>query len=65
MDDLDKLIQTLPEDEQRAVAKRAGKLLTAHNLRELRILAGRTQGEVYARTGFKQTKSQDWRSAPT
>jgi hypothetical protein len=55
MDDLDKLIQTLPEDEQRAAAKRAEKLLTAHNLLELRALAGRTQGDVYARTGFKQT----------
>ncbi|WP_244491050.1 hypothetical protein [Paramesorhizobium deserti] len=38
MDDLDKLIQTLPEDEQRAVAKRADDLVTAHNLRELRAL---------------------------
>ncbi len=55
MDDLDKLIQTLPEDEQRAVAKRAGELVTAHNLRELRALAGRTQEDVSAATGFKQT----------
>lgn len=55
MDDLDKLIQTLPEDEQRAVAKRADELVTAHNLRELRALAGRTQEDVSAGTGFKQT----------
>lgn len=55
MDDLDKLIQTLPEDEQRAVAKRADELVTAQNLRELRALAGRTQEDVSAGTGFKQT----------
>ncbi len=36
MDDLDKLVQTLPENEQCAVAKRADELVTAHNLRELR-----------------------------
>ncbi|MDH6268220.1 putative transcriptional regulator [Rhizobium sp. SG_E_25_P2] len=55
MDDLDKLIQTLPQDEQRAVAKRADELVTAHNLRELRALAGRTQEDVSTGTGFKQT----------
>jgi predicted transcriptional regulator len=55
MDDLDKLIQALPEDEQRAVAKRAGELVTAQNLRELRALVGRTQEDVSAATGFKQT----------
>lgn len=55
MDDLDKLIKTLPEDEQRAIAARTEELVTAHNLRELRALAGRTQGDVSARTGFKQT----------
>lgn len=55
MDDLDKLIQTLPEGEQRAVAKRAEELVTAHNLRELRALAGLTQQDVSAGTGFKQT----------
>ncbi len=37
-----------------AIAKRADKLITAHNLRELRALAGRTQEEVSAHTGFKQ-----------
>ena len=55
MDDLDRLMQTLPEDERRAVAKRTDELVTAHNLRELRALAGRTQGDVSAGTGFKQT----------
>ncbi len=55
MDDLDKLTQTLPEDEQRAVARRTEELVTAHNLRELRAFAGRTQEDVSARTGFKQT----------
>jgi hypothetical protein len=55
MDDLERLIQTLPGDEQRAVAKRAEELVTAHNLRELRALAGRTQEDVSAGTGFKQT----------
>src|SRR5690606_20516988 len=55
MDDLDKLMQTLPEDERRAVAKRADELVAAHNLRELRALAGRTQEDVSAGTGFKQT----------
>ncbi len=55
MDDLDKLIQTLPENEQRTVAKRADELVTAHNLRELRTLAQRTQEEVSARTGFEQS----------
>ena len=54
MDDLDTLIQTLREDEQRAVAKRAAALITAHNLRELRGLAGQTQEDVSAVTGFKQ-----------
>ncbi|WP_245419861.1 hypothetical protein [Phyllobacterium salinisoli] len=65
MDDLDKLIKTLPEDEQRAIAARTEELVTAHNLRELRALAGRTQEDVSAATGFKQTTSQGWRSAPT
>ncbi len=55
MDDLDKLIKTLPEEEQRAIAARTDELVTAHNLRELRALAGRTQEDVSARTGFKQT----------
>tara|TARA_R110002124_G_scaffold54127_4_gene154424 strand:+ start:1146 stop:1472 length:327 start_codon:yes stop_codon:yes gene_type:complete len=55
MDDLDKLMQALPEDERRAVAKRADELVVAHNLRELRSLAGRTQEDVSAGTGFKQT----------
>ncbi len=55
MDDLDKLIQTLPEDEQRAAAKRTDQRVTAHNLRELRALAGRAQEDVSAVTGFKQT----------
>ncbi|MCB1384168.1 MAG: helix-turn-helix transcriptional regulator [Notoacmeibacter sp.] len=55
MDDLDKLMQALPEVERRAVAKRADELATAHNLRELRALAGRTQEDVSAGTGFKQT----------
>jgi hypothetical protein len=55
MDDLDKLIQTLPEDKQRAVAQRADDLVTAHNLRELRELAGRTQEHISAGTGSKQT----------
>jgi len=55
MDDLDKLIQALPEDERRVIAKRTDELVTAHNLRELRALAGRTQEDVSAGTGFKQT----------
>ncbi|OHV78177.1 helix-turn-helix domain-containing protein [Rhizobium sp. LCM 4573] len=55
MDDLDRLMKALPEDEQRAVAKRSEELVTAHNLRELRALVGRTQEDVSARTGFKQT----------
>lgn len=54
MDDLDKLIKNLPADEQHAVAKRADELISAHNLRELRALAGRTQQEVSVGTGFKQ-----------
>lgn len=55
MDDLDKLISALPAEERRAVEKRAEALITAHNLRELRVLAGQTQEQVSARTGFKQT----------
>lgn len=55
MDELDKLIKTLPEEEQEAIVSRTGELVTAHNLRELRSLAGRTQEDVSARTGFKQT----------
>lgn len=55
MDELDKLIKTLPEEEQQAIVARTGELVTAHNLRELRSLAGRTQEDVSARTGFKQT----------
>jgi predicted transcriptional regulator len=55
MDDLDKLIQSLPDEEQRAVVKRTEELVIAHNLRELRTLAGRTQEDVSAGTGFKQT----------
>ncbi|MBC7285732.1 helix-turn-helix transcriptional regulator [Hoeflea sp.] len=55
MDDLDKLIKTLPEDEQRGIAARTEELVTAHNLRELRALAGRTQVDVSVGTGFKQT----------
>lgn len=54
MDDLDKLIKSLPGDEQHAIVKRAEELITAHNLRELRALAGRTQQDVSALTGFKQ-----------
>ncbi|WP_180902494.1 helix-turn-helix domain-containing protein [Martelella soudanensis] len=54
MDDLDKLMQTLPEEERGAIEKRAGELVTAYNLRELRVLAGRTQEDVSAGTGFKQ-----------
>ncbi|WP_440412882.1 helix-turn-helix domain-containing protein [Neorhizobium petrolearium] len=48
-------MQTLPEDERRAVARRADELVTAQNLRELRALAGRTQEDVSAATGVKQT----------
>lgn len=55
MDDLDKFIKSLPEEAQTAVAKRAQELLVAHNLRELRALAGKTQEQVSARTGVKQT----------
>lgn len=55
MDDLDMLIKTLPEDEQRTITKRANELVTAHNLRELRTLAGRTHKDVSAQAGFKQT----------
>ncbi len=54
MDDLDRLITELPADQQRAIAKRADELITARNLRELRALAGRTQEDVSAHTGFKQ-----------
>ncbi|WFU07205.1 helix-turn-helix transcriptional regulator (plasmid) [Rhizobium sp. CB3171] len=35
--------------------RRAKTLLEAHNLRELRALAGQTQEQVSAKTGFKQT----------
>ncbi|MDI6029345.1 helix-turn-helix transcriptional regulator [Corticibacterium sp. UT-5YL-CI-8] len=55
MDDLDKLIKTLPEGERRLIAARTDDLVTAYNLRELRALVGRTQEDVSARTGFKQT----------
>lgn len=55
MDDLDKLISDLPADERQAIEKRVEALMTAHNLRELRVLAGQTQEQVSARTGFKQT----------
>ena len=54
MDDLDRLIEKLPTGERRAVAKRAEELITAHNLRELRALAGKTQEDVSARTGVRQ-----------
>jgi transcriptional regulator with XRE-family HTH domain len=54
MDDLDRLIKNLPADEQQAIAKRAEQLIIAHNLRELRALAGKTQEDVSAVTGFKQ-----------
>ena len=54
MDDLDKLMQTLPEEERGAIEKRAGALVTAYNLRELRVLAGRTQEDVSFLTGIKQ-----------
>ncbi len=54
MDDLDKLLKTLPEGEQQAIAARTEELVIAHNLRELRALAGRTQEDVSAGTGFKQ-----------
>ncbi|WP_046797505.1 hypothetical protein, partial [Rhizobium sp. LC145] len=40
MDDLDELMKALPEDERRAVAKRADELVTADNRRELRAVAG-------------------------
>lgn len=55
MDDLGRLIRTLPEAEQQAISARSAELMTAHNLRELRTLAGRTQGDVSAKTGVKQT----------
>jgi transcriptional regulator with XRE-family HTH domain len=55
MDDLDKLICDLPTDERQAVEKRVEALITARNLRELRVLAGQTQDQVSAKTGFKQT----------
>jgi transcriptional regulator with XRE-family HTH domain len=55
VDDLDRLIIDLPADERQAIEKRAEALTAAHNLRELRVLAGRTQEQVSARTGFKQT----------
>lgn len=54
MDDLDKLISDLPADERHAIEKRAQELITAHNLRELRLLAGQTQEDVAAKTGFMQ-----------
>ncbi|MBF2713006.1 helix-turn-helix domain-containing protein [Agrobacterium vitis] len=49
------MVQTLPEDQQRAVAKRTDELVAAHNLRKLGAFAGRTQEDVSAGTGFKQT----------
>lgn len=55
MGDLDRLIQSLPGDERYAVVKRVEELVIANNLRELRVLAGRTQEDVSAGTGFKQT----------
>ena len=54
MDDLDKIMQTLPEEERGAIQKRAGELVAAYNLRELRVLAGRTQEDVSVGTGIKQ-----------
>lgn len=55
MDDLDRLIKELPAGERRAVEKRVEALVTADNLRELRILAGQTQEDVSAKSGIKQT----------
>jgi transcriptional regulator len=40
------------------VTQRSGDLaalIAAHNLRELRVLAGQTQEQISANTGFKQT----------
>ncbi|MDQ0323963.1 transcriptional regulator with XRE-family HTH domain [Pararhizobium capsulatum DSM 1112] len=55
MDELDKLISGLPADERQAITDRANALVTADNLRELRVLAGRTQEQVSAKSGIKQT----------
>ncbi len=54
MDDLDRLIRKLPEAEQQAISARRADLMTGNTLRELRILAGRTQGDVSPKTGTKQ-----------
>jgi transcriptional regulator with XRE-family HTH domain len=55
VDDLDRLINDLPLGERQMIEKRADALITALNLRELRTLAGQTQEQVSAKTGFKQT----------
>lgn len=54
MDDFDKLVKKLPTDEQAAIKKRTSELLVAHNLRELRALAGKTQQDISKKTGAKQ-----------
>jgi transcriptional regulator with XRE-family HTH domain len=55
VDDLDKLMSGLPEDERQAIEDRADALVMAHNLRELRVLAGQTQEQVSAKSGIRQT----------
>lgn len=54
MDDLDRLISKFSPEQQRAVHERVEQLVMAHNLRELRALAKRTQKDVSEATGFKQ-----------
>ena len=55
MDDLDKMIAGLPADERQAISERASAIVTADNLRELRVLAGQTQEQVSAKSGIRQT----------
>jgi hypothetical protein len=59
MDDLDKLTQTPPEDEQRAVAKRADNLSKTQHMLELRTLAWRTQEDVAAEPVSNRPSFQD------
>jgi transcriptional regulator with XRE-family HTH domain len=54
MDDLDKALKKLPKEEQDAIENRANELRIAHNLRELRELAGKTQQDISAQTGIRQ-----------
>jgi hypothetical protein len=63
MDDLDKLAQTPPEDEQRVVAERADNLSKKHHLLELWTLAWRTQENVSTEPASGRPSFQDRGSA--